>query len=80
MTHHHHHETQSNLTFDEKLTKLLEHWIQHNEAHMSNYMEWAAKAKENNLDQVSGLIENAANVSTKTSEKLSEALNLLKKA
>jgi len=28
-----------------KLKKLLEHWIEHNDAHVKTYMEWAGKAE-----------------------------------
>ncbi|MBW2338715.1 MAG: hypothetical protein JRF47_18585 [Deltaproteobacteria bacterium] len=47
--HHHHHEHDSHgeLSFDEKIEKMLSHWIKHNEDHASNYRNWAEKAKAN---------------------------------
>ena len=30
----------------EKLRHLLEHWIEHNEEHISRYIEWAEKIKD----------------------------------
>jgi len=41
MTHEHNHEIHNSLTFDEKLVKLLEHWIKHNDDHAENYRDWA---------------------------------------
>ena len=43
MSHHHHHgdEIKSELSFDEKMIKLLEHWIKHNEDHVRTYRDWA---------------------------------------
>jgi len=60
--HHHHHEDEikSDLTFREKMVKLLEHWIKHNAEHADNYRNWAVKAKDEDLDEVSSLLEQAA--------------------
>jgi len=56
MTHHHHHhhhdhdhEIESTLSFDEKMIKLLEHWVKHNDDHAETYRGWAKKAKEKNM-------------------------------
>ncbi|MBW2739526.1 MAG: zinc transporter, partial [Deltaproteobacteria bacterium] len=46
MTHEHNHKKHISLTFDEKLVKLLEHWIKHNDDHAENYRDWAKKTKE----------------------------------
>ncbi len=61
MTHHehHHHEVKSELTFDEKLIKLLEHWLKHNDDHAGNYRDWAEKARQNQLEAVGALLEDA---------------------
>jgi hypothetical protein len=45
--HHHDHDSHSEMPFDEKLLKLLNHWIKHNEDHALNYRNWAEKAKAN---------------------------------
>lgn len=33
------------MTELEKLKHLLKHWIEHNDAHISTYTEWASKAE-----------------------------------
>ena len=43
MHYEHNHETHHTLTFDEKLVKLLEHWIKHNNDHAENYRNLAKK-------------------------------------
>jgi hypothetical protein len=69
MTHHHHHhnhnhnhdhDIESTLSFDEKMIKLLEHWIKHNDDHAETYKDWAKKAKEKNMDKAGALLEDDA--------------------
>lgn len=43
------------MTELEKLSHLLEHWREHNEAHIKTYSEWVSKAEslgENNLANI----------------------------
>lgn len=76
--HDHHHEPQSPLSFDQKLAKLLDHWIKHNDDHAENYRDWAAKAKENNMPAVSALLEDAAEITLTISRKFEEAGKVVK--
>ena len=84
MTHHHNHrhdhEVQSTLTFDEKMIKLLEHWIKHNDDHAATYRDWAQKAKEKDMGETGSLIEDAAEMTLEISKKFEEAAKLIKKA
>ena len=85
MTHHNHehdhtHEIQSTLSFDEKMIKLLEHWIRHNDDHAETYRDWAKKAKEKNMDEAGSLLEDAAEMNLVISKKFEEAAELIKKA
>ena len=84
MTHHHNHrhdhEVQSTLTFDEKMIKLLEHWIKHNDDHAATYRDWAQKAKEKDMDEAGSLLEDAAEMTLEISKKFEEAAKLIKKA
>jgi hypothetical protein len=43
---HHHpdHGHPAELSLDDKLIKLLEHWIRHNQEHAKTYGDWAEKA------------------------------------
>jgi len=58
--HHHGHETDTQMTFEEKMVKLIEHWIKHNEEHAVQFRNWAQKAKENQLDELGNVLEEAA--------------------
>ena len=85
MTHHNHehdhtHEIQSNLSFNEKMIKLLEHWIRHNDDHAETYRDWAKKAKEKNMDEAGSLLEDAAQMTLVISKKFEETAELIKKA
>ncbi len=81
MTHHHKHdhEIQSTLSFDEKMIKLLEHWIKHNDDHAQTYRDWAQKAKEKNMRKASSLLEDAAEMTLMISKKFEEAAALIMK-
>ena len=81
MTHHHSHdhEIQSTLTFDEKMIKLLEHWIKHNDDHAETYRDWAQKAKAKNMRKASSLLEDAAEMTLMINKKFEEAAALIVK-
>ncbi len=83
--HHHHkhddHETTAEeISFEEKLVVLFQHWIEHNNSHKDNYILWAEKAKDENLSDIASLLMDAAQVSDTISQKLSEALKKIKDA
>ena len=78
MTHHHHHhqhehEIKSDLSFQEKMVKLLDHWIKHNSEHADNYSNWAMKAKEENMEEVASILEDAASLTLDISTKFEKA-------
>ncbi len=86
MTHHHHHhhhdhdhEIESTLSFDEKMIKLLEHWVKHNDDHAETYRGWAKKAKEKNMDETASLLENAAEMTLEISKKFEEAARIIRR-
>jgi hypothetical protein len=72
--HHHDHDSHEEIAFDDKLVKLLSHWIKHNEDHALNYRNWAEKAKTNGNGLVAGLLEEAAEMSLTINEKFETAL------
>jgi hypothetical protein len=77
MTHHHDHDhdVTSDLTFEEKLIKLLEHWLKHNHDHAHTYREWAERARTNDLSQVGTLIDEIGEMTQSIDGKIREALN-----
>jgi len=74
--HHHHHspDSQGELSFDEKMAKLLEHWIKHNQDHASNYRNWAEKAKANGKEKAGKFLLEAAQMSLATNDLFEKAL------
>ena len=57
-----------------KLSVVIEHWIEHNEAHMGEYKKWAQTAGELGLDSVKAEIEEAMEKLTQSSSHLEKAL------
>ncbi len=80
MTHHHDHDhdVTSDLTFEEKLIKLLEHWLKHNHDHAHTYREWAERAKSNDLVQVGTLIDEIGEMTQGIDEKIKAALTTIR--
>ena len=82
MTHHHHppdhRKIESILSFDEKLSKLLKHWLKHNESHAEAYRNWAIKAKENEMPEAGALIEDAADMTRLINAKFEKAIHFIK--
>lgn len=74
---HHHHHAASELSFDEKMMKLLEHWVKHNDDHAKSYREWAVKASDSGFEEAGGLLQEAAELTMKISEKFKEASRLI---
>ena len=72
--HHHHHDSHGELSFDEKMAKLLEHWIKHNQDHASNYRKWAEKAKANGKEKAGKFLLEAAQMSLATNDLFEKAL------
>jgi len=76
--HHHDHDSIGELSFDEKMAKLLDHWIKHNQDHALNYRNWAEKAKANGKDEAGMLLGEAADMSLAINAKFEAALALVK--
>jgi len=80
MTHHHNHhnhDTVSALSFEQKMAKLLEHWINHNKEHAGTYRDWAGKAKDKDMGKVFILLEEAAAITDEINRKFEDALKLI---
>jgi hypothetical protein len=65
------------MPFDEKLLKMLNHWIKHNEDHALNYRNWAEKAKTNSQGKAGALLEEAAEMSLAVNERFQKALAII---
>ncbi|MBI4844227.1 MAG: hypothetical protein HY809_07910 [Nitrospirae bacterium] len=62
----------------DKLKHLLEHWIEHNDAHTHTYKEWAAKAEALGEKELSGILVKVVDESKKLKELFNEALKTIK--
>jgi len=60
-----------------KLSVVIEHWIEHNEAHMDEYKKWARTAGELGLDSVKTEIEGAMQKISLCNQDLNRALEAL---
>jgi hypothetical protein len=69
----------SPLSFEEKMIKLLSHWIKHNDDHANTYTEWAEKTKAADMAAIGTLLTEAAEITRSISTKFETALNQLKK-
>ncbi len=76
--HHKHNDDTLSLSFEEKLIKLFEHWIRHNNEHAETYRKWSRSAKDNGYHEISTLIEEAVNMARHTNQKFTKALERLK--
>ncbi len=61
------------LSFSEKLVKLLDHWVQHNDHHADDYRKWAQQARDNDQESVATLLDAAAAMTDTISEQFREA-------
>jgi len=72
----HHHEHNHEHSMSERIEKIISHWIKHNDDHIQNYKEWSEKAKQENLSEVSALLNEVAEMSGTINEKLKRTLSL----
>ena len=82
MNHHHHHDDNSvelkgALSEREKLGRLLEYWIKHNEEHANTYLEWSKKATALEIKDVAEILEEALNTALSLNALFREALKKL---
>lgn len=75
----HHHKNQVTMTDEEKLIKLFEHWIKHNEDHAETYRNWAIKIKGKNLGKATAMLEEAVDMTLQINKKFQEASVFIKK-
>lgn len=76
--HDHDHDKTPEMTFPEKVEKLLTHWIKHNREHVQTYRMWAKRAGEADMADIGERIEEAAEISEKVNIPLEDTLERLK--
>lgn len=65
------------LSFEEKLIRIVEHWIKHNEDHVKTYRDWIAQAREQGLTAAADRLEEAVAMTEATTDKFTQALSVL---
>ncbi len=75
----HRHSYSDQLTLEQKLEKLVTHWIDHNNSHKETFHTWAARAKEEGLVGVAEKIQEAAALSDQVTALLKQAQTELTK-
>jgi hypothetical protein len=74
--HEHGHPAEPSL--DDKLLKLLEHWIRHNQEHALTYSEWAARAAAGSRGEVAVLLNEAVGLSVDLRRIFEQALTKMR--
>jgi len=77
---HGHHDSRSGeaLTDRDRLIRIIEHWMRHNEDHASSYQDWARRAREMGSADVAGLLEEVVGQTEQQNRTFQKALDLLK--
>ena len=75
--HRHEHDRSAELSFDQKLAKLIEHWIRHNQEHAKTYSDWAAKAAVESQGEVAVLLNEAVSLTLDLNRRFEKALKKL---
>ena len=65
------------MTELEKLKHLLKHWIEHNDAHVKTFNEWASKVEDLGERDLSHIIKQIANDSKKLDELFKKAMEMI---
>ncbi|MBI9082502.1 MAG: hypothetical protein JEZ11_02820 [Desulfobacterales bacterium] len=76
--HDHSHDAPGDMTFEEKMAKLLAHWIKHNDDHAQSYRDWAGKARSSHLTEVAAELDRVAEMTGEITAKFQKALVLVK--
>jgi hypothetical protein len=61
----------------DRLTHLLPHWIEHNEAHAEQLSEWVVKARSAGMGEIADSISAAADAMRQASARLTQARDRL---
>jgi len=79
--HHHDHDkrAESTLSFEDKMIKLLEHWIKHNDDHVGTYRDWAQKAQSHGMPEAGAQLSEVADLTAGLTGKFEQILAAIKK-
>jgi len=82
-THHHTHSHDQGradgMSLEQKLEKLVTHWIDHNDSHKQTFFTWAERAEDEGLTGAADKIKKAGELSEQVTSLLKDALKSLEK-
>ena len=81
MSHHEGHgasRVQGAQGFVDRLSKILDHWVHHNEDHAQALEQWAQKAADEGMAEAAARLREAASMNLAVNGKLREVLDGLK--
>ncbi|GAB4279504.1 MAG: hypothetical protein Kow0092_35290 [Deferrisomatales bacterium] len=67
----------SDVDVASRLAHLLPHWIEHNEAHLDTYREWARRARDAGLEAALDALDQAVVEIARANEALRRAIDSL---
>ncbi len=76
--HHHYNHADEGMAFTDKLAKLFDHWVSHNESHGESYVDWRQKAEQEGLNEIADLLSEIDDLNRRITEKLKQAQQILK--
>jgi hypothetical protein len=77
-SHDHSHGDGGEMSFADRMERLLEHWLDHNADHAATYREWAEKARENDMEAAAEQLEEAADMTVAINGKFKAAAQLIR--
>ncbi|MFP4309222.1 MAG: hypothetical protein ACLFRG_00565 [Desulfococcaceae bacterium] len=77
-SHDHSHGDGGEMSFADRMERLLDHWLGHNADHADTYRQWAEKARENGLAAAAEQLEEAADMTLAINGKFKAAARLIR--
>jgi len=65
------------MTDLEKLKHLLQHWMEHNDAHVKTYGEWTDKAEDMGRKDIAELLKQITDDSKKLNDLFGKAIDII---
>ncbi|MFO7840525.1 MAG: hypothetical protein R6X08_13625 [Desulfosalsimonadaceae bacterium] len=72
----HHSHGGGGMPFEQKLARILDHWIKHNMEHADTYKEWAERTRQAGMPEAAGQLEEAASMNFAMNEVFEKAKTL----
>ncbi|MDY6832942.1 MAG: hypothetical protein SWC96_14085 [Thermodesulfobacteriota bacterium] len=77
--HHHTHAGDGEMSTREKLVKLFDYWLRHNESHCDTYTQWIDQAEQEGLSDTAAILKEIADLTRQITDKFQAGAATLKK-